>query len=525
MSSYEEGPDYEPVTPGPATPVGGDAGGSPPPAPPMAGPGGEPVWWGPPPAGEPRSWGPPPAGEPESWGPPPAGEPGSWGPPPAGQWQAAWAAPPGPAGPAPAPPPPAAPAPRRTHRGIIAAGLALALGSASVGAGVGAILANRTTGSSPASSSALPVPSGGTGAGTGRGSIGGTGSSGNGANGSSAGGGSSGGSATGTPSASETAIAAKVDPGVVDINTTLGYQNAAAAGTGMVITSSGEVLTNNHVIDGATKITVRINGTGPSYTATVLGTDPTDDVALLQIHGVSGLKTVPLGDSSKVSAGAAVVAIGNALGLQGPPSVSSGTITALDQSVTASDSGGSNAENLTGLLQTDAPLQPGDSGGPLADASGQVIGMDTAASVGTRFSSVSNVAFAIPINHALAIAKQIEAGQASVTVHIGPSPMLGVQIQSSGGTQRGFGSFGGPAVSAGSGAVVAGVAGGTPAASAGVVAGDTIVSFDGKTVSSASDLSQAIASRHPGDSVQLGWVDQSGQHHTATVRLATGPAN
>ncbi|HLY82660.1 MAG TPA: PDZ domain-containing protein, partial [Acidimicrobiales bacterium] len=217
--------------------------------------------------------------------------------------------------------------------------------------------------------------------------------------------------------------------------------------------------------------------------------------------------------------------IGNALGLQGPPSVSSGTITALDQSVTASDTGGSNAENLTGLLQTDAPLQPGDSGGPLVDASGQVIGMDTAASVGTRFSSVSNVAFAIPINHALAIAKQIEAGQASSAVHIGPSPMLGVQIQSSAGTQGGFGSFGGSGASAGSGAVVAGVATGTPAASAGVVAGDTIVSFDGKTVSSASDLSQAIASHHPGDSVQLGWVDQSGQRHNATVKLATGPAN
>ncbi|HLY81658.1 MAG TPA: trypsin-like peptidase domain-containing protein [Acidimicrobiales bacterium] len=462
-----------------------------------------------------------PAGAPGPWGPPPAGQPRSWGPPPAGQWQTAWAAPPGPTGPAPAPPPPAVPAPgpHRRHLGIVAAGLALALGSASVGAGVGAVLANRKAASSPAASSALPVQSGGSGIGSS-----GAGSSGAGSSGAT-GSASSAAGATGSPSADEAAIAAKVDPGVVDINTTLGYQNAAAAGTGMVITSSGEVLTNNHVVDGATKITVRINGTGPSYTATVLGTDPTDDVALLQIHGVSGLKTVPLGDSSKVSAGAAVVAIGNALGLQGPPSVSSGTITALDQSVTASDTGGSNAENLTGLLQTDAPLQPGDSGGPLVDTSGQVIGMDTAASVGTRFSSMSNVAFAIPINHALAIAKQIEAGQASAAVHIGPSPMLGVQIQSSGGTQGGFGSFGRPAASAGSGAVVAGVATGTPAASAGVVAGDTIVSFDGKTVSSASDLSQAIASHHPGDTVQLGWADQSGQRHTATVKLATGPAN
>jgi S1-C subfamily serine protease len=312
-------------------------------------------------------------------------------------------------------------------------------------------------------------------------------------------------------SVDDAAIAAKIDPGVVDISTVLGYQNGAAAGTGMVISSTGEVLTNHHVVAGATKITVQVNGQGPSYPATVVGTDAADDVAVLQVQGVSGWTTVPLGDSSKVTVGDRVVAIGNALGRGGPPSVVDGSVTALNQSITASDQGGGNAENLTGLIQTDAPLQPGDSGGPLVNASAQVIGMDTAASAGTRFSAAAGESFAIPIDHALAVAAQITAGQASATVHIGPSPFLGVSIQ--------------PASSAAgtSGAAVAGVQGGTPAASAGLAAGDTIVSVDGHPVTSPSDLTAQLSAHHPGDTVKVGWVDQNGANHSATVKLATGP--
>jgi S1-C subfamily serine protease len=278
----------------------------------------------------------------------------------------------------------------------------------------------------------------------------------------------------------------------------------------MVISSSGEVLTNHHVVAGATKVSVKINGVGPSYTATVVGTDATDDVAVLQIQGVSNLKTVPVGDSDKVAVGDTVVALGNALGRQGAPSVTDGSVTALNQSITASDQGGGDAENLTGLIQTDAPLQPGDSGGPLANAGGQVIGMDTAASADTRFSSASGQSFAVPINKALAIAAEIKAGQASATVHIGASPFLGVQIQ--------------PGTASGSaGAAVAGVEPGTPAESAGLAAGDTIVSVDGHAVTSPADLSAQIGPHHPGDSVTVGWVDQSGRSHSATVKLATGP--
>jgi S1-C subfamily serine protease len=316
---------------------------------------------------------------------------------------------------------------------------------------------------------------------------------------------------------------------VVDIVTTLGYQGGQAAGTGMVLTSSGEVLTNNHVVDGATSITARIDGQGPTYTAKVIGTDRTDDVALIQLQGASGLTTVKLGDATKTSVGDPVVAIGNALNLPGPPTVTGGTITAVDQSITASDSAEGTSERLSGLLQTDALLRPGDSGGPLVDAAGEVIGMDTAASNGTTFSSASNVGFAIPINAATSIAAQIAAGHASATIHLGLPAFLGVQIQSS-STGQGNGSgirggLGGSTTPATSGAVIAGVPSGTPAQAAGLAAGDTIVAIDGKTISSPSDLSTAISTHRPGDTIRVTWVDQSGQSHTASVRLATGPAD
>jgi S1-C subfamily serine protease len=367
----------------------------------------------------------------------------------------------------------------------LTAGLALVVIAAVVGAVAGAALAHRrTTVAGPPNFATFPAT-----------------------------GGSS--SANANISASAANAAAQVSPGVVDVNTTLGYQNGAAAGTGMVITPSGEVLTNNHVVDGATKVTVQIAGSGPTYTAKVLGTDATDDVALLQIDGASNLKTVKLGDSTKVAVGDQVVAIGNALGLPGPPSVSEGTITALNQSITASDEGGGNAENLSGLLQTDAPLRPGDSGGPLVNTGGQVIGMDTAASGGRRSTSASNVAFAIPIDSAMGVARQIEAGHSSSTIHLGPTALLGVEVQNSS-----TGGSGGGA----SGAVIEGVSPNTPAQGAGLAAGDTIVSMDGKPVTSASDLTQIIATHHPGDAAKVTWIDQSGKSHTATVHLATGPA-
>jgi S1-C subfamily serine protease len=250
-------------------------------------------------------------------------------------------------------------------------------------------------------------------------------------------------------------------------------------------------------------------------------------VALIQMEGASGLKTVKTGDSSKLAVGQQVIAIGDALGRPGPPSVTSGSVTALNQSITAADPGAGSAENLTGLIQTNAPLQQGDSGGPLVNASGEVVGMDTAASGRTRFGSFANVAFAVPINKAVSIVNEIRAGHSSSTIHIGDTGFLGVAVESVGAARGNDFSGGGgvsPAPGVTSGALVIQVAPNSPAQSAGLAPGDVIVSVDGKPVDTPAALTTLVAARHPGDKVALGWVDSSGQQHTATVTLAAGPA-
>ena len=310
------------------------------------------------------------------------------------------------------------------------------------------------------------------------------------------------GGAAGALSADE--IAAKVDPAIVDITTKL--DGGAAAGTGMVLTSSGLVLTNNHVIADATEIRVQVNGSGPTYGATVLGYDVTEDVALLQVNGAPALTTIDVGNSSLVKVDDHVVALGNALGRGGTPAVAEGTVTALDRSIEAGDATGNGAptQTLSGLIEFNAQLLPGDSGGPLVNASGQVVGMDAAASQGTR-RRAANDSFAIPINTALAIAHQIQSGQSTAKVHVGPRALLGVQVSQS------------------DGASVAGVQSGSPADKAGITAGDTIVSVDSTTISSVSDLPAALDHHRPGDSVTIGWLDGNGQHHTASVQLIEGP--
>jgi S1-C subfamily serine protease len=348
--------------------------------------------------------------------------------------------------------------------------------------------------------------------------------------------GSSGSGSSGSSSLSTSQIANAVNQGVVDVTTNLGYQNASAAGTGMVLTSSGEILTNNHVIRGATTIKVTVVTTGKTYTAKVVGTAPTDDVAVLQAQGASGLSTIPLGNSSTVQVGDAVVAIGNAGGAGGTPSVVTGSVTNLNQTITASDENGSNAEQLDGLIEVNAPIVAGDSGGPLANASGKVIGMDTAASsTQTRFSQSTGISqgYAIPINHALAIAKKIVSGQASSTIHIGLPGFLGVEVadSSSSSNSNGFGGFGGsggfgnPGGGTVSGALVRGTTDNSPAAEAGITSGDVITSLDGTTVDSAQTLTSLLSGHHKGDHVRVGWTDSSGETHTATITLAEGPAD
>jgi S1-C subfamily serine protease len=314
----------------------------------------------------------------------------------------------------------------------------------------------------------------------------------------------------GTGGAADTGtIASKVDPGVVDITTRLGFAGGEAAGTGMVLTSSGYVLTNNHVIAGATSISVTDVGNGQTYDATVVGTDKTQDIAVVKLAGASGLKTVSIGNSANVSIGAAVTALGNAGGVGGTPSVAGGHVTDLNQSITASDQSDNSSEQLTGLIQTDAALQPGDSGGPLVNSQGVVVGIDTAASSGFQFQSGSSQGFAIPINQATSIARQIMAGQSSDTVHIGPAALIGVVVQVS--TQS-------------PGAEIVNVEAGSPADQAGLVNGDVINSLAGQTVDSPTTLSSLMTRHHPGQKVQLGWVDTSGQQQSATIQLTTGPA-
>ena len=331
------------------------------------------------------------------------------------------------------------------------------------------------------------------------------------------------------------AIASKVSPAIVNITSSL--SNGEAAGTGIVVSSSGLVLTNNHVIEDSTDLNVEIGGDGSSHPAKVLGYDKADDVALVQIEGVSGLDAATLGDSSSLQVGDAIVALGNAGGKGGSPSVVSGTVTALDQQITASDQDGSNAETLDGLIQINANIQPGDSGGPLVDANGEVVGMDAAASSGNGGfgfggQSASNEGYAIPIEHALSIAKQIQAGNGTDTIHIGGHrALLGVAIAADtangyGDPFGGNGDFGGSrgqgSSGSGNGATVADVQSGSGAESAGIQQGDVIVGIDGTSVGSASDLTHAMVKYSPGDKVSVQWLDSSGQSHTETVQLGSG---
>jgi S1-C subfamily serine protease len=320
-------------------------------------------------------------------------------------------------------------------------------------------------------------------------------------------------------------VAHQTDPGLVDVVSTLGLQQAASAGTGLVLTPSGEILTNNHVIKGATSIRVTDIGNGRSYPAKVVGYDQSKDIAVLQLVGASGLQTVSLGNSSTVKVGDKVVALGNAGGKGGTPHVAAGKVAGLEASIVASDESSGTAERLTGLIRHNAPIQPGDSGGPLVSNTGKVIGIDTAgsssSSSGFQFQGGGQAqptqAFAIPINEAMTIAHQIEAGQASDTVHIGATGILGVQVMSADQAAAN-------GISAGSGAVIAGTVSGMPADRAGLAQGDVIISADGHQISSPSALQTALEGHHPGDSVRIGWTDQFGQSHSATLVLANGPA-
>jgi S1-C subfamily serine protease len=348
----------------------------------------------------------------------------------------------------------------------------------------------------------------------------------------------------------EAAVERKVRPGLVDITSTLKYASETAEGTGMILSPSGLVLTNNHVIDGATSVSVMLVDCTrcQPYTAQVVGYDSVDDVALLKLTGAAGLATVSFGDSSQVQVGTPVLALGDAEG-RGGVTPALGDISGVNRSIQASDEGSGTVEDLNHMLATSAQIQQGDSGGALANNAGQVIGMVTAANTASGTQPGNTTGFAIPIDSALAIAQKIADNQASATIHIGLPGFLGVEVaqtnassprqqareEQQSGDNQGPPGPGCVAVGqepgvprriapASTGALILGVLCGTAAPSRGLVPGDVIISVNGQGVTNPNALTAVTAQYRPGQVVSVSWLDTRGRHHTAKIMLGDGPA-
>jgi S1-C subfamily serine protease len=315
-----------------------------------------------------------------------------------------------------------------------------------------------------------------------------------------------------------------VDDVVVNITTSV-EGGGQAAGTGIVISASGLVLTNNHVISGATGLTVEFAATGVTRSAKVLGYSIVDDVALIQVQNVANLTAADLGSSASLAVGDPIVALGNAGGRGGSPTVVTGTVTALDEEITASDGDGTNVRTLDGLIEVAAAIQSGDSGGPVVDRSGTVVGMSVAASAGggRGFGGpATGQGYAIPIEDAVAIARKISSGDGGPDIRVGATrAVLGVQIQANLGTgSRLPGGLGG---TAGRGAPVVGVESGSGADRAGLREGDVITAVGGRAIAAFGDLTEALVAYSPGDSVEVTWRDASGSSRQGSVKLGSGP--
>ncbi|MGA8246209.1 MAG: trypsin-like peptidase domain-containing protein, partial [Nocardioides sp.] len=287
--------------------------------------------------------------------------------------------------------------------------------------------------------------------------------------------------------------------GLVRIASTLKYQGGLAAGTGMILTSSGEVVTNHHVVQGATTIRVTVMSTGQQYSATVVGVDAKDDVAVLQLSNATGLATVRT-DSSPVTVGEAVTAVGDAGGSSTVFTAANGSVSAVDQHITTNSQDGRTSERLSGLIEISSDVISGDSGGATYDEQGGVVGMTTAASTGGR----DIVGYAIPIAQVLQISGDLENGVQNARYEYGAPAFAGISLE-------------------GSGTTVAGVFPGTPAELAGITPGDTITHVGTTRVHTSAALRRAITSYSPGDRVTLGWTDSLGTSHVAGVTLIAGP--
>lgn len=346
---------------------------------------------------------------------------------------------------------------------------------------------------------------------------------------------------------SDAAIRSRIEPSVVDVTATLTYDGETASGTGFVVDSrSGLVLTNNHVIRDATSVSVTVPATGHAYRASIVGVDVTADVAVLSIGPNPGLPVAPLGDSTTVAGGAPVISFGNQAGAGGTPAVAPGVITGTGRTIQADDGAAGFSETLHGMLATTARIEPGDSGGPLANVAGAVIGVDTATGTGG-----APTGYAIPINVAMTAERQIVAHHGGQGISLGANGFLGVimgsgpvrspaaqQTQEQGITTGSVispapagcvptrGDATAPALIAPAltGALVVGVLCGTGAATAGITPGDVITAADGRPVDSPDALTAIVSAFPPGGLLRVTWMSASGVTSTAPVRLSTAPA-
>lgn len=302
------------------------------------------------------------------------------------------------------------------------------------------------------------------------------------------------------------AAAAQVEPAVVRLDTEIDYQNAIGVGTGIVIDPGGQVLTNFHVVQGADRIHATV--AGRSFPAELVGYDRRNDVAVLQLLGAGGLPTAPIGDSAQLAEGEPVVALGNARGSGSPLTREVGNITGFGRTVNAEDALTGSSDELTGLIEFAAPVRAGDSGGPVVNGAGQVVGITTAASVNFRLGP-GGEGFAIPINAAMGVAGQIRSRVPSDSVHIGPPVLLGVGVRTAPRQDPGV--------------LIHEVMRGGPAERAGLMDGDILTVLDGTALDSATTLTYVLDRHYPGDVIDLVWIDAGGQERTGKASLLSGP--
>ena len=281
-------------------------------------------------------------------------------------------------------------------------------------------------------------------------------------------------------------------------------QQGTATGSGFVVDSNGTIVTNAHVVDGASKVTVSLEEGGDPITAKVLGVDNDSDVAVLKIDpSGKDLTVLPLGDSSKAQVGDPVVAIGNPFGLQ--RTVTTGIVSALQRQVDAPS-----GFPINDVIQTDAAINPGNSGGPLLNAQGKVIGINSQIATGGGQGSVG-IGFAVPINTVKQLLPKLEAGQTVKHAYLG----VRMGDLTSDQAKR-------LDVPVSDGAVIGLVDNGSPADKAGLKSGDVIVAIDGKKMSGADDVVSAIADKSAGDTVQVEYYSGSSKH-TTSVKLGERP--